>query len=50
MTKEVKNKEPVAEYLHLQGRYGHLTPEQIEEVQKNVDHEIEELRSRTGVV
>ncbi len=25
MTKEIKNKEPVAEYLHLQGRYGHLT-------------------------
>jgi pyruvate ferredoxin oxidoreductase beta subunit len=37
---------PVKEYLKLQGRFRHLTEEMIEEIQKRVDHEVEQLRER----
>jgi pyruvate/2-oxoacid:ferredoxin oxidoreductase beta subunit len=37
---------PVKEYLRLQGRFGHLTEQNIEEIQKRVDEEWERLLRR----
>ena len=37
---------PVKEYIKLQGRFRHLTEEMIEEIQKRVDQEMEQLRER----
>jgi 2-oxoisovalerate ferredoxin oxidoreductase beta subunit len=34
---------PVAEYLKLQGRFAHLTDEQVQEIQEMVDHDWERL-------
>jgi len=34
---------PVEEYLKMQGRFKHLTKEQIDEIQKEVDKEWEEI-------
>lgn len=48
-TKEIKNRKPVEEYLRLQGRFRHLTPAQVAEVQRQVDLEYEELRARVEV-
>jgi len=45
-TKEIKNRKPVEEYLRLQGRFRHLSPAQVAEVQLMVDREYEELRSK----
>jgi len=38
-----KREVPVREYLKLQGRFSHLTEEDIEFIQKNVDREWEKL-------
>ena len=38
----------VREYLKLQGRFGHLTEEDIEFIQENVDREWERLVARAG--
>jgi len=38
---------PVEEYLKLQGRYGHLTPEDIEYIQSRVDYEWKVLLQRS---
>jgi len=43
-----KREAPVREYLKLQGRFSHLTEEDIEFIQKNVDREWERLVGRTG--
>ena len=37
---------PVKEYLRLQGRFGHLTEQNIEEIQKRADEEWERLLKR----
>lgn len=42
-TKEIKKRKPVEEYLRLQGRFRHLTPADVAEVQAIVDREYEEL-------
>ena len=39
---------PVREYLKLQGRFSHLTEEDIEFIQENVDREWERLVARAG--
>ena len=39
---------PVREYLQLQGRFSHLTEEDIEFIQENVDREWERLVGRTS--
>jgi pyruvate/2-oxoacid:ferredoxin oxidoreductase alpha subunit/pyruvate/2-oxoacid:ferredoxin oxidoreductase beta subunit len=41
--KKNKKKKPVKEYLQLQGRFSHLTDEEIDDVQKNVDMAFEKL-------
>ena len=45
-TKEIKNRKPVEEYLRLQGRFRHLSPAQVAEVQELVVQELEELRGK----
>ncbi|MDD1770318.1 MAG: thiamine pyrophosphate-dependent enzyme [Methanomassiliicoccales archaeon] len=45
MTKDVKNK-PVEEYLKPQGRFKHLTPDMIAEIQRNVDEDYAALKAR----
>jgi pyruvate/2-oxoacid:ferredoxin oxidoreductase beta subunit len=37
---------PVERYIHLQGRFGHLTDEDIEEYQRMVDKKFERLKER----
>ena len=39
---------PVIEYLRRQGRFNHLTPEQIEGIQANVDGAWQDLLARAG--
>ncbi|MEM5812487.1 MAG: thiamine pyrophosphate-dependent enzyme [Candidatus Aenigmatarchaeota archaeon] len=46
ITKRLANRKPVQEYLSLQGRFKHLTPEQVREIQEIVDKRWEELESR----
>ena len=43
-----KREVPVREYLKLQGRFSHLTEEDIEFIQENVDREWERLVGRTS--
>ncbi len=45
LTKDVKTK-PVEDYLKPQGRFKHLTPDMIAEIQKNVDEDYARLKSR----
>jgi 2-oxoisovalerate ferredoxin oxidoreductase beta subunit len=45
LSKDVKNKQ-VEEYLAPQGRFKHLTPDMIAEIQKKVDEDYAELKSR----
>ncbi len=45
-TKEIKNRKPVEEYLRLQGRFRHLSPAQVAEVQELVVQGLEELRAK----
>jgi pyruvate ferredoxin oxidoreductase beta subunit len=37
---------PIEEYLKIQGRFRHLTPEMIEEIQKRVQEDYEKLRKK----
>ena len=39
ITQKVSNPKPVAEYLKAQGRFKHLSEEQIEEIQRHVDEQ-----------
>jgi 2-oxoisovalerate ferredoxin oxidoreductase beta subunit len=48
LTKEIKNRKPVGEYLRLQGRFKHLSPSQVDEVQRIVDLEYDDLRTKAG--
>lgn len=41
----VKKPKPVKEYLQLQGRFKHLTEEEIKEIQKHVDSEWKRIKS-----
>ena len=41
--KKNKKTKPVKEYLELQGRFSHLTDEEIDNIQKNVDRDFEKL-------
>ncbi len=43
ITRKVVRPKPVEEYLKLQRRFRHLTPEHIEEIQRRVDAEYEKL-------
>jgi pyruvate/2-oxoacid:ferredoxin oxidoreductase beta subunit len=43
-----KREVQVREYLKLQGRFSHLTEEDIEFIQANVDREWERLVTRAG--
>ncbi len=45
-TKEIKKRKPVEEYLRLQGRFKHLTPADVAEVQALVDKEYDELEAK----
>lgn len=47
-TKEIKNRKPVEEYLRLQGRFKHLSPAQVAQIQEIVDRELEELKAKVG--
>mgnify|MGYP000448042883 CR=1 FL=1 len=41
-----EKRRPVAEYLRMQGRFAHLTNDQIEEIQREVDEEWERIAAR----
>ncbi|MEM2943759.1 MAG: thiamine pyrophosphate-dependent enzyme [Methanomassiliicoccales archaeon] len=43
LTKEIRNRKPVRDYLKLQGRFRHLSEESINEIQRIVDAEYERL-------
>lgn len=47
ITVDVGELRPVEEYLKPQGRFRHLTPELIEEIQKRVTKEYEKLKAKT---
>jgi pyruvate ferredoxin oxidoreductase beta subunit/2-oxoisovalerate ferredoxin oxidoreductase beta subunit len=46
------NREPtfrdVSEYLNLQGRFRHLTPEQVDAIRRNIASDWRRLRGRTS--
>ncbi|MEB3816952.1 MAG: pyruvate synthase subunit beta [Desulfurococcales archaeon] len=48
VTFPVKRRKPVIEYLKLQGRFRHLTPEEIEKIQEMVDKQVEEVNKLVG--
>ena len=39
---------PIKEYIKLQGRFRHLTDDMIEEIEKRVHKEYEQLRAKAG--
>lgn len=43
MTEKIEKRRPVQDYMKGQGRYRHLREERIEEIQKRVDEEYEDL-------
>jgi pyruvate/2-oxoacid:ferredoxin oxidoreductase beta subunit len=43
-----KEQVPVTEYMKLQGRFAHLKPEAIAQIQENVDREWDKLVAKTG--
>jgi len=42
------NLKPIKEYLKLQGRFRHLTDEMIEEIERRIHQEYEQLRAKAG--
>jgi len=48
VTTPVPKRKPVREYLKLQGRFRHLTDEEIEEIQRMVDEEVERINKLVG--
>jgi len=48
MSIDFPNLRPVKEYLKLQGRFRHLTEDMIEEIEKEVHQEYEELKVRVA--
>ncbi len=47
-THKVRKRKPVKEYLKLQGRFRHLTDEDIEYIQRMVDEEVERINKMAG--
>ncbi len=45
---DFQNLKPIKEYLRLQGRFRHLTDEMIEEIEKRVRKEYEDLKEKSG--
>jgi pyruvate ferredoxin oxidoreductase beta subunit len=50
MTIETPELRPVAEYLKPQGRFRHLTPELIAEIQARVKKEYEKLQAKASML
>jgi pyruvate/2-oxoacid:ferredoxin oxidoreductase beta subunit len=48
ITRKVNKRIPVKDYLTLQGRFKHLSPEQIETIQQNIDKSLEEINKEEG--
>jgi len=48
VTTPVPKRLPVEEYLKLQGRFAHLTKEEVERVQKMVDEDVEYINKLAG--
>ncbi len=48
VTVPVRRRKPVKEYLKMQGRFRHLTEEQIQEIQRMVDEEVERINKMVG--
>lgn len=48
VTTPVPRRKPVREYLKLQGRFRHLTEEEIAEIQRMVDEEVERINRLVG--
>jgi len=48
LTKKVRKEKPVVEYLKLQGRFKHLTEDNVAEIQENVNREWEILMDKVG--
>ena len=46
---KAKKQVPVMEYLKLQGRFRHITDEQVQSIQRNVDREWNLLLSKVKV-
>jgi len=46
MTMDIKQRKPVTEYFKGHGRFRHLTPELVAEIQERVDRDWERLRAR----
>ena len=42
-TKDLKNRKPLADYLHLQGRFRHLSTADVEEMQSTLDQNLQKL-------
>ncbi len=50
VTTTVPKRKPVEEYLKLQGRFRHLTAQEINEIQKYVDEQVEYINKLVGKV
>jgi len=50
VTTPVPKRKPVEEYLKLQGRFRHLTAQEISEIQKYVDEQVEYINKLAGKV
>ncbi|PUA33096.1 MAG: pyruvate ferredoxin oxidoreductase [Zestosphaera tikiterensis] len=50
VTTPVPKRKPVEEYLKLQGRFRHLTAQEISEIQKYVDEQVEHINKLAGKV
>jgi pyruvate ferredoxin oxidoreductase beta subunit len=50
VTVPVRRRKPVREYLKMQGRFRHLTEEQIKDIQRIVDEEVERINKMVGRV
>lgn len=49
LTKKISRIKPVSEYLKLQGRFRHLTDDIREQIQKQVDHDYQQLLRKAGI-
>ena len=49
ITKLVKERKPVEEYLSEQGRFSHLSPDQVTLIQAEIDQRYDEIISRASL-